>query len=120
MNIINTEQMQLHPYCRCMPEMTLDEFDMLKNDIEGSGQIEPIVVFEGMILDGHYRYKACIEIGIDPWFVEFDGPDSAMDYVVSKNLKRRGLTTEQKAMAWNNLCTLARGKSVEADRLKTL
>lgn len=39
----------------------------------------------------------------------FDGPDSARDYVVSKNLRRRNLTTGQKAMAWEKLCNLTRG-----------
>lgn len=50
-----------------------------------------------------------MELGIEPWFKDFDGPDSARDYVVSKNLRRRNLTTGQKAMAWEKLCNLTRG-----------
>ncbi|MEC8848752.1 MAG: hypothetical protein VYB93_05730 [Pseudomonadota bacterium] len=54
-----------------------------------------------------------MELGIEPWFKPFDGPDSARDYVVSKNLRRRNLTTGQKAMAWEKLCNLTRGRPPE-------
>jgi hypothetical protein len=54
-----------------------------------------------------------MELGIEPWFKDFDGPDSARDYVVSKNLRRRNLTTGQKAMAWEKLCNLTRGRPPE-------
>ena len=102
-------EMVLHPFCLAIPEMTESEYQELKEDISGSGLLEPIVVFEGMILDGRHRYKACTELGIEPWFKQFEGPDSAMDYVVSKNLRRRNLTDSQKAMVWQKLCGLQRG-----------
>lgn len=101
---------ECHPYCLAIPEMTEQEYQDLKGDISGSGLLEPIVLFDGMILDGRHRYRACVELGIEPWFKEFDGPDSLLDYVVSINLRRRHLTDGQKAMAWDDLCTLERGR----------
>lgn len=98
-----------HPYCLAIPEMAEQEFQELKGDIAGSGLLEPIVLFNGQILDGRHRYRACLELGIEPWFKEFDGPDSLLDYVVSINLRRRHLSESQRAMAMARLCKLERG-----------
>jgi len=101
--------LECHPYCLAIPEMTEQEFAELKEDISGSGLLEPIVLFEGMILDGRHRFRACMELEIEPWFKPFDGPDSARDYVISKNLRRRNLTEEQVLMATAALARLVRG-----------
>lgn len=103
--------LECHPYCLAIPEMTEQEYQDLKGDISGSGLLEPIVLFDGMILDGRHRYRACMELGIEPWFKEFDGPDSLLDYVVSINLRRRHLTEGQRAMAMTSLCQLERGSN---------
>ena len=102
---------ELHPLCLAIPEMSEEEYRELRDNIAEAGLLEPVVTFEGMILDGRHRYRACIELGIDPKIQEFSGSDSAVDYVVSKNLRRRNLTTGQKAMAWEKLCTLQRGSN---------
>lgn len=111
MKITNYESMQMHPYCMAIPEMTQKEFADLKEDISGSGQLEPIVVFQGMILDGRHRFRACMELGVEPWFKQYDGPDSAKDYVISKNLKRRNLTEAQRTMAMAALARLQHGSN---------
>lgn len=104
--MIDYRNIKCHPFCLAVPEMTEQEFADLKEDISGSGQLEPICLFDNMILDGRHRYRACIELEIEPWFKPYDGPDSAMDYVISMNLKRRNLTVGQKAMTWEKLCQL--------------
>jgi len=103
--------LEFHPYCLAIPEMSDSEFQELKGDISGSGLLEPIVMFDGKILDGRHRYKACLELGIEPWFKDYDGPDSALDYVISLNLRRRHLTESQRAMAMANLCGLLKGSN---------
>lgn len=108
---INKMQLECHPYCLAIPEMTEQEYQDLKGDISGSGLLEPIVLFDGMILDGRHRYRACLELEIEPWFKEFDGPDSLLDYVVSINLRRRHLDDSQRAMAMANLSKLERGSN---------
>jgi len=100
--------LECHPYCLAIPEMTEQEFAELKEDISGSGLLEPIVLFEGMILDGRYRFRACIELEIEPWFKPFNGPDSACDYVISKNLRRRDLSAQQRKETFQRLLTAHR------------
>lgn len=73
-----------------------DQF-ALRQSIEAIGQVEPIVLFEGAILDGRHRYKACTVVGVEPKFVDFEGDEeAALQFVLAKNIARRNLTTIQK------------------------
>jgi site-specific DNA-methyltransferase (adenine-specific) len=87
-----------HPIALRYPPMRSEEFQDLKADIAKHGQREPIVSYEGKILDGLHRCRACRELGIEPilrdW-TEDDGPPEA--FVASKNLHRRHLTKDQRA-----------------------
>ena len=48
-----------------MPDMPPEQFEALKADITERGVLVPIDVDEhGYILDGHHRYRACVELGI--------------------------------------------------------
>lgn len=87
---------ELHPLCTLFPRVTGAEFDALVADIKANGLRNPIVVHDGMILDGGNRYRACLEIGMPPEFVEFSG-GSAVSFVLSANLHRRHLTPGQQA-----------------------
>lgn len=67
--------------------------DMLDN---GYRPENPIVLYEGKILDGRNRYAAAKKAGVDPVFIEYNGID-AWKYVVSQNLHRRHLDETQRA-----------------------
>jgi len=88
--------MQFHEIANIFPIMNEQEFVELKADIQEQGLLEPIVTYEGKILDGRNRFMACNELGIEPEFVPYTG-NTPLHYVVSKNLKRRHLTAGQKA-----------------------
>lgn len=54
---------------------------------------------QGVILDGHHRYKACQELGIKkPKTVVMDFPDKSQEqmFVVDSNLQRRHLNKFQR------------------------
>ncbi|MFM0141776.1 ParB N-terminal domain-containing protein [Paraburkholderia sp. RL18-085-BIA-A] len=89
-------ELQLHPLCTLFPRIVGAEFEALKADIAENGLRQPIVIHNGMILDGGNRYRACVEIGVEPTTVEFDG-GSIVSYVLSANLHRRHLSTGQQA-----------------------
>ena len=67
-----------HDLTRIFPLIDGDEFNALIDDIRESGLRTPIVLFEGKILDGRNRYRACYKAGIEPTFREFD-PDKDGD-----------------------------------------
>lgn len=89
-------QHELHPLCTLFPRVTGAEFEALKGDIKANGLRQPIVLHEGLILDGGNRYRACIEAGVKPKFAKFDG-DNLVSFVLSANLHRRHMTAGQQA-----------------------
>ena len=84
-----------HPICLLIPSADEDELQDLIDDIRAHGLIDPIVLFEGMILDGRNRAAACERAAVAPRYVEFGGGrEDALILVVSHNLKRRHLTKQ--------------------------
>lgn len=86
-----------HALAELIPEMAEDEYIKLKDDIAERGLMEPVVLYEGQILDGRHRYRACREVGRGVDFTEYTGDDAA-GYVVALNVHRRHLTASQKAV----------------------
>jgi ParB-like nuclease family protein len=95
--------MEFHPLALLFP--LLDE---LVADICAHGLREPIVVFEGKILDGRNRFLACQRAGVEPSFKEYVGNDP-LAYVISLNLKRRHLDTSQRAMIAAKIANMRQG-----------
>lgn len=87
---------ELHPLCTLFPRMGGAEFESLVADIKANGLSQPITLHNGFILDGGNRYRACMEAGIEPRFVEFEGA-SVVSFVLSANLHRRHMTAGQQA-----------------------
>jgi ParB-like chromosome segregation protein Spo0J len=94
-NTAEDQARRFHPLADIFPLMEGEEFDALVVDIKAHGPVEPIVMHEGMILDGRNRYRACLDAGVQPTFTSFRGDDPAA-YVISANIHRRHLTAEQK------------------------
>ena len=86
-----------HPYANLFPLMSDAELQELAADIKANGQQELILLYEGLILDGRNRYRACKLAGVEPKLKPWEGLGSALDYVVSLNLHRRHLTDQQRA-----------------------
>jgi ParB-like chromosome segregation protein Spo0J len=78
------------------------------DDIAENGLREPIVLYEGKILDGRNRYKACTMAGVEPTFKDFGGSDP-LAFVISANLHRRHLTDDQRAMVAAKIATMKQG-----------
>ena len=98
---------QAHELALVFPPMTEPEFAAFKADIREHGQREPITLYEGKILDGLHRYRACQELGLEPRVVRFEGnPRAAAQLVVGRNFHRRHLTTSQRAMVAAEMCKL--------------
>lgn len=95
--------MQFHPVANIFPMMSAEEFDALKADIAKHGQREPIYVWQGQIIDGRNRYKACEDLGVMPITRQWNGEGSLVEFVVSLNLHRRHLSQSQKAMVAVNM-----------------
>lgn len=89
--------MQPHPLAELFPMLPDAEIRELADDIVTYGQRVPIVVLDGMVLDGRNRLAACRFADVEPHLVEFDGADP-LGFVLSHNLHRRHLSESQRAM----------------------
>lgn len=79
------------------PEASEEDFNRLLEDIRNNGydQSQPVIVYEGAILDGWNRYRACQAIGISPAIKNFDGDQAAAMRLVMRTNKRRNLNKGQ-------------------------
>lgn len=115
---------QLHELCSTFPKLDNEDFSNLVLSIKKEGLHEPITIFKDQVLDGQNRYLACLEAGITPTFIEFEGNDPVA-FVLAKNMHRRHLSKGQQAAIvasladWEN--TRKQGNQmVNINHLKTI
>lgn len=84
------------PFADILPPLSTEERAALAADLEARGQLDPIYVDEeGNVLDGHNR----LDLVDDPWVETISGLGSREEkeaFVLSRNLKRRNLSPDQK------------------------
>jgi hypothetical protein len=122
---LNMEIKINNEYSSLVPELTKEEYESLKESIKQDGLWTPLNVNQdGVLLDGHHRYKACKELGIvepDNIVKELNNKYDEKFFVIDSNLKRRQLNNFQKVelalkrklilleIAKNNMSAAARG-----------
>jgi hypothetical protein len=90
---------EIHPLAATLfPIITPGELAELATSIARRGLQEPIVRYEGKVLDGRRRLLACRMAGVDPRYRDFHGDDEqALGLLVSLNVHRVHLTRDQQA-----------------------
>ena len=100
--------MDFHEIANVFPLLDGQEFDDLCRDIAANGLLEPIWTYQGKILDGRNRYRACMQVGVKPQYREYTG-DNPLSFVISLNMKRRHLNESQRAVIAARLANMTRG-----------
>ncbi|MBK1720354.1 ParB/RepB/Spo0J family partition protein [Thiocystis violacea] len=97
---------ELHPLAEIIPEASPEDFAALVASIQAVGQIEPIRTWQGRVIDGRHRLRACEQLGIEPIVREVlpdevngGSPEALLSFVAALNLHRRHATTSQRAIA---------------------
>lgn len=104
-----------HKFACIFPMMPDEAINDLANDIRANGLEKPGVLYEGKILDGRNRYKACQVAGVQMQWEEIDLCDDstkfdALSYVLSLNLHRRHLSQSQRAQCAAEVAKLREGR----------
>lgn len=83
-----------------IPPLTEDEFSLLEENILSDGAVfSPLIVWEGVILDGHNRYEIIQkhpELTYAVRKVRFANRYEALSWICKNQLGRRNLTPQQK------------------------
>jgi ParB-like chromosome segregation protein Spo0J len=101
-------EMTFHRFAAIFPMMRPAEFEALVADVLEHGVREPIILYDGQILDGRNRFIAAGEAGVDVRYETYSGEDP-IAYVVSRNLHRRHLDESQRAMVAAKIAELTHG-----------
>ena len=102
------------------PEAKPDDYARLIDDIRQNGfdTKQPVTIYQGEVLDGWNRQRACDELGINPSYTTFSGTDTDAIAFVMRTNKRRNLNSGQWACIAaeaDELLAVIR-KQVERDR----
>ena len=89
-------------------ETGVDDYKELQRSIELIGQQQPIILYEGKVLDGMTRQMICISNKIKPVYEDYKGSDP-LAYLISVNYARRHLSTSHKAIIGARLVNTQRG-----------
>ena len=99
---INPNDVTINPeYEEMVPPLTEEEYTRLKDSIKEVGLYERIKINQdNIVLDGHHRLKACLEVGVMPRFEpkHFDLKLDEEIYVIESNVIRRQLKVYQKTV----------------------
>ena len=90
-----------HSLSAAFPAMSEEELQNLKDSIDVIGVQNPIVIYEGKIIDGWHRYKVATELGMPCPAVHLAEDIDPQDFVLANNKARRHLNRGQIAMAYN-------------------
>ena len=95
---------EFHEVANIFPLIEGKEFDELVEDIKQNGLMESIWLYDGKIIDGRNRYRACKKSEVKPTYRQFEGKDTELvAFILSLNLKRRHLDAGQKAFVALNV-----------------
>jgi ParB-like chromosome segregation protein Spo0J len=110
------QELEAHPFADAFPLIEGTEFDELVASVASHGVLQPIMLFEGRILDGRNRYRALMAAGLQLMkddLLEWSGDEAgAREYVRLQNINRRHLTPVQRAMS---IVRLDGGKTTQRD-----
>ena len=117
-----TKTYLFHETSSYLPLLEGEEFDDLVEDIRQFGQIEPATLYEGKIIDGRNRYRACqllnIELKVREWKPSEATGLTPLQYVISENIVRRHLNPAQKSEI--GLLLLEEEEMLARERLKEM
>jgi len=104
-----SDDYEFHPIADLFPLIEGEQFEALCADIKKNGLRQNIMLFQGKILDGRNRYRACKAVGEELRTIEFLGTDP-YEYVTAQNLLRRHINPQGRAFIAAQMANMKRGQ----------
>lgn len=90
--------MKAHRVAALFPLMSPAGLRELARDIRKQGLVEPILTYDGQLLNGRNRLAACKLARVEPKTIQWRGKRPTVAAVISCNMQRRYFSTAQRAM----------------------
>ena len=100
--------LRVHPTLTLFPARNVEDFESLKANMARYGQPVTILVNNAMVVDGKDMLKACIELGIEPVLMDWDGSEPAHHFIVTTQIDNRHYSDDQRTMIALMSCLLWR------------
>lgn len=83
-----------------IPPLSADERAQLEANILADGCRDPLVVWAGVLIDGHNRYEICTKhyLPFKTVETEFDGREQAVEWIIRNQFGRRNLSDYQRGV----------------------
>lgn len=94
--INNPGGLEWDPVSKFIPQSDKYAIEQLKRSISLKGQLEPIEMLNGKLLNGRARAQACAELGIGLLAIDLPKDTNPRQYLAAKNLEMRHLSLSQK------------------------
>lgn len=93
-NIVPRELSVDDEFQSLIPPLSYDEYERLEKSIIAEGVRDPIITWNGTIIDGHNRYAICKKhsIGFRTTEREFESRDAAKIWIIENQFGRRNLS----------------------------
>jgi ParB-like chromosome segregation protein Spo0J len=111
--------MKVHPFSAASPELDADTTNELTASIRLHGQLVPILVWRGDVLDGRKRLAICEALGITPKVEVISDDADAARVAVDANVLRTHYTASQRAMFAASIATATPADAVNMRRDRT-
>jgi len=112
---MNTDFIINEEFARLIPPLSSEELEKLEQSLVNDGCLNPLIVWNNTIIDGHHRYAICIKHGISFNVIEKTELETELDvklWMINNQFSRRNLPTETK------LALAYRFKEFEAQKAK--
>ena len=99
----NVQEYPVHRLALLFPPLSPEQYEALVASIMALGLLDPIIVWQGQIIDGLHRQRACKEAGVQPRHELLDDDADPVQYVIAKNGTRRDMDESQRAVVAHEL-----------------
>ena len=99
-----------------LPALTEDEYQALRHSIISYGRaLEPITVWDGVIIDGHARYRICCEENLlyETRAIDFESKEDAKRWILETQLVQRHMTKYERVIRTERYRDIFRKQAAE-------
>lgn len=116
---LDWNKIKVHPAAAIFPIIDETELKVLADDIALNGQVHPIIVSKGVLIDGRNRLAACALGKIEPQWQEREFRDDGeiIRFIVAANERRRHLTQSQRSMIAAELANIEKTDTLRQNKL---